>query len=205
MVGFLIRAIQADSRSTTLFAPRLTLWNGQRSWISDGTHFAYVSDLTPIVAEAAVAWDPTISYLVSGAVLDVRATASADRRYVQLDLQPQVALDPNFDRVISLIAYVPLGPSTTIDLPLPTVRVTSLATSVSVPDGGTLLIGGMKRFREADVETGVPVLSKVPILKRIFSNRAQARGHENLLILVKPTIIIQAEEEAKLGLEEGIE
>jgi len=46
----------------------------QRSWISHGTHYAYVSDVEPVVAEAAVAWNPVISYLVYGAVLDVKAT-----------------------------------------------------------------------------------------------------------------------------------
>jgi type II secretory pathway component GspD/PulD (secretin) len=203
-LGFLIRAIQADRRSTLLFAPRLTLWNGQRSWISDGRHYAYVSDLEPVVAEAAVGWDPTISYLVSGSVLDVKATASADRRYVQLDLRPQVALPPDMTTETTVTAAVPSGTATAV-ITLPRVQVTHLMTSVSVPDGGTLLIGGIKMFEEHDVEAGVPVLSKVPVLKRLFSNRAQVRGNSNLIILVKPTIIIQAEKEEELGIDEYAE
>lgn len=198
-VGFLIRAIQADIRSTTLFAPRITLWNGQRSWISDGTMSAYVSDLEPVVAEAAVSFDPTISYLTSGSVLDVKATASADRRYVQLDLRPQVALPPDLSRETTIVAGAIANASATITLP--TVRMTHLMTSVSVPDGGTLLIAGLKSFEEHDVESGVPILSKMPILKRIFSNRAQVRGQSNMLVLVKPTIIIQAEKEEELGVD----
>lgn len=199
-LGFLIRAIQADRRSTMLFAPRLTLWNGQRSWISDGTHSAYVSDLEPVVAEAAVGWDPTISYIVSGAVLDVKATASADRRYVQLDLRPQIALPPDLSNFTTVQAAVPQGIASA-DIVLPEVQITHLMTSVSVPDGGTLLIGGLKMFEEHDVETGVPVLSKIPLLKRLFSNRAQVRGQSNMLIMVKPTIIIQAEREEELGVD----
>ena len=49
--------------------------------------------------------------------------------------------------------------------------------------------------RQADVETGVPILSKIPILKRLFNNRASLRRANNLLILIRPKIIIQAEEE----------
>jgi len=45
----------------------------QRAWIMDGTAYAYVQDLEPVVAEGAVAWRPIIGYLVSGAILDVRA------------------------------------------------------------------------------------------------------------------------------------
>jgi general secretion pathway protein D len=200
-LGFLIRAIQADRRSTMLFAPRITLWNGQRSWISDGTNTAYVSDLEPVVAEASVGWDPEISYMVSGAVLDVKATASADRRYVQLDLRPQVALPPDMTNQTTIVAAVPQGPPATATITLPRVQITHLMTSVSVPDGGTLLIGGLKMFEEHDVETGVPVLSKIPLLKRLFSNRAQVRGQSNMLIMVKPVIIIQAEKEEELGVD----
>jgi type II secretory pathway component GspD/PulD (secretin) len=88
------------------------------------------------------------------------------------------------------------------NLQLPTVKITELRSSVSVPDGGTLLVGGSKIYQQDDVESGVPILSDIPILKRLFNNRASDKGSETLLILVKPTIIIQSEKEAELGLEE---
>ena len=72
-------------------------------------------------------------------------------------------------------------------------------TIVSVPDGGTLLLGGTRKFSEGDVETGVPILSKIPILKRLFNNRASVRAADNLIILIRPKVIIQAEEEHRLG------
>ncbi|NLX58300.1 MAG: hypothetical protein GXY74_04335 [Phycisphaerae bacterium] len=200
-VGFLIRAIQADIRSTTLFAPRLTLWNGQRAWIADGTRFGFVGDLEPVVAEAAVAWDPTIEYITAGSLLDVKATVSADRRYVHLDLRPQVTQTPAFRLVPISAAASGMGIASAV-IEVPTVRITEMQTSVSVPDGGTLLIGGLKMFEEHDVESGVPIFSKIPALKRLFTNRGLQRGHQNMLILVKPTIIIQSEEEAKLGTDE---
>jgi general secretion pathway protein D len=68
---------------------------------------------------------------------------------------------------------------------------------VSVPDGGTLLLGGQTISGEVEREAGVPVLSKVPFLKRLFTNRSISRDQRVLLILVKPTIIIQREVEAE--------
>jgi type II secretory pathway component GspD/PulD (secretin) len=44
-------------------------------------------------------------------------------------------------------------------------------------------------------EVGVPILSKIPLLGRLFSNRSSIRDEKILLILVKPTIILQAEAE----------
>jgi general secretion pathway protein D len=197
-VGFMLRAIQADVRSTTLQAPRVTLYNGQRSYISVSTVTTYIADVTPVVAEAAVGWDPTIGAIPVGVTLDVKATVSADRRYVQMDLRPQVADIEGFEHSTVTAAVPALGIATaTIDLPR--VRVQDFKTTVSVPDGGTLLLGGTRQFIEGEAETGVPVLSKIPILKRLFNNRATVRRANNLLILIKPRIIIQAEEEKNLG------
>jgi type II secretory pathway component GspD/PulD (secretin) len=138
-----------------------------------------------------------------GVTLDVKATVSADRRYVQMDLRPQQAsldtsINPTGFQTYVITAAVPGGVSA-FTIELPRVIVQDFKTTVSVPDSGTLLLGGTRRFSEADVETGVPILSKVPILKRLFNNRASLRSATNLLILIRPKIIIQAEEEHKLG------
>ncbi len=81
---------------------------------------------------------------------------------------------------------------------LPTVEVTELGTTVSVPDRGTLLLGGQRLVEEVEIEAGVPILSKIPILNRLFSNRTMLKDERTLLVLAKPTIIIQAEEEQRL-------
>jgi general secretion pathway protein D len=202
-VGFLLRAIQADVRSVVLQAPRVTLYNGQRSYISVSTVVTYIADAEPVVAEAAVGWDLQISAIPVGVTLDVKATVSADRRYVQMDLRPQSAsldtsISPTGFQTYEISAAVPAG-TAKFTIELPRVIVQDFKTTVSVPDGGTLLLGGTRRFAESDVETGVPILSKVPILKRLFNNRASLRNASNLLILIKPKVIIQAEEEHRLG------
>ena len=73
-----------------------------------------------------------------------------------------------------------------------------MTTTVSVPDGGTVLMGGIKRMQEARNEFGVPVLSKIPYINRLFKNVGIARTTESLMFMVTPRIIIQEEEEMKL-------
>jgi general secretion pathway protein D len=87
---------------------------------------------------------------------------------------------------------------------LPTVSIQDLQTTVSVPDGGTLLLGGQKIAGESERERGAPVLSKIPIIDRMFTNRATVRDERTLLVLVKPKIMIneQAERNERLYLEE---
>jgi len=73
--------------------------------------------------------------------------------------------------------------------------MSSVQTRVSIPDGGTLLLGGQKISAEIIKEAGVPILSKIPIIGRMFTNRTKVKDHKILLILVKPTIILQEERE----------
>jgi general secretion pathway protein D len=83
---------------------------------------------------------------------------------------------------------------TTVQLPV--FAFTTVSTSVSVPDGGTILIGGIKRQSEQRVERGVPFLSNIPYINRLFKNVGIGRESESLMMMVTPTIIIQEEEES---------
>jgi type II secretory pathway component GspD/PulD (secretin)/tetratricopeptide (TPR) repeat protein len=208
-VSFLIRAVEANQQSTTLTAPRLTLFSGQRSVLIVETQQAYVSDVTPVVAPGAALFNPTVSTTVAtGVVLSVQATVSPDRKYVFLDLQPQLArlralTSFTISAVITPVTTTTAGVANTAPevvsgtLQLPTIDVTQVRTSVSVPDGATLLLGGETLAGDTTREQGVPVLSKIPFIKRLFTNRAEAQDEQILLILVKPTILIQREQEQK--------
>lgn len=65
----------------------------KRAWIADGVHRAYVSDVEPVVAEAAVGFDPVISYLVSGVVLDVNAVVAPWKERVNVTVRHPEVLD----------------------------------------------------------------------------------------------------------------
>jgi type II secretory pathway component GspD/PulD (secretin) len=81
---------------------------------------------------------------------------------------------------------------------LPEFIMTTVTTTVSVPDGGTVLLGGIKRLREGRNEFGVPILSKIPYINRLFKNVGMGRTTDSLMLMVTPRIIIQEEEEDKL-------
>jgi len=205
-VTFLIRAVQANQNTTSLTAPRLTLFSGQTAVLIVQTQQAYVSNLTPVVAPGAALFDPTVSTTTAtGVVLRVQATVSPDRKYVFLNLDPQLArlraLVPfSISAVVQPITNGITPPTPQIvsgTLQLPTIDLTVVHTACAVPDGATLLLGGQTLAAETTREQGVPVLSKIPFLKRLFTNRATAQDEQILLILVKPTILIQHEQEIK--------
>ena len=88
-----------------------------------------------------------------------------------------------------------------ITLQQPIVATVSVQTVVSVPDGGTVLLGGIKRLREGRSMTGVPILNKIPYLSRLFKNSGIGRETESVMLMVTPRIIIFEEEEQLLGIE----
>lgn len=197
-VDFLVQATQADRRTITLTAPRLTFTNGQTSNIFVATQVGFISDLQPVVSQSAVGFDPTIDVISEGVRLVVDGTISADRRYVQLNIDASIAQIEGFEsEPVTAVAGGQLVNSadTQSFVQIPTSTVTRVQTTVSVPDQGTILLGGQRLVSETEVESGVPVLSKIPILNRFFSNRIQSKEEQTLLILLKPTILIQSEQE----------
>ena len=83
------------------------------------------------------------------------------------------------------------------DVQTPEQEQSMLTTRVSVPDNGTLLLGGQRVTAEVETEAGVPILSKLPLVGRLFRNRSLVKDTKVLLILVKPVIILQEEREAE--------
>ncbi|MEO1530338.1 MAG: hypothetical protein AAFX06_33535, partial [Planctomycetota bacterium] len=227
---FFLQAAQGDERTNVMQAPKVTLFDGQIATISDQSQRPFVTSITPVVGDFAVAQQPVIVVLNEGTQLNVQGIVSDDKRFVRLTLVPffsQIGdvdtftfegsrttttssrsnqVDTNGDGVItdadqqdsSDIADVTTG--TTVQLP--TFAFTQVSTTVSVPDGGTILLGGIKRLSEARAERGVPMLSKIPYLSRLFRNVAVGRDASSLMLMVTPRIIIQEEEEfAQTGFE----
>ena len=199
-VDFLIQATQADRRSVQLTAPRMTFTNGQVANIFVVTQQAFISDLEPVVGDSAVGFDPDIAVASEGVTMSVEGVISADRRYVTMTIDAGVSRIDSFGREpVTAVAGGRLVNSadTQSFIQLPQITVTRVRTTVTVPDEGTILLGGQRLVTELEVETGVPVLSKIPIINRFFTNRIESKEEQTLLILLKPTVIITAEEEER--------
>src|SRR5262249_2953557 len=159
-VDLLIKATQADQRNVVLTAPRLTLFNGQRSWISVAKAISFISGLTPVTGASAGAFQPQVSVIYEGFVLDIEAGISADRRYVtmtvQFGLNQNVKFrDVKFTGAAGAADVVGRGSSTFEGtFQLPELEGTEIATTVSVPDKGTILLGGQRQINEFEVESG---------------------------------------------------
>jgi general secretion pathway protein D len=222
---FFMNAAQGDSRSNVLQAPRVTMFDGQFASINDTVSRPFVTSLIPVVGDFAVAQQPVIVVLNEGTILNVQSTVSQDKRFVRLTLNPTFSQIERVDTFTfegsrttrssrRRLGDNILNPTegevgetedeedtviTGTTVQQPSFLSTNVSTTVSVPDGGTILLGGIKRMRESRIERGVPVLSKIPYLNRLFKNTAIGRETSTLMLTVTPRIIIQEEEEEKIG------
>jgi type II secretory pathway component GspD/PulD (secretin) len=212
-VDLLIEATQADQRNSVLTAPRLTLFNGQRSWISVAEGITYISDLVPVTGDSSGAFDPITNVVYSGFVLDIEGVISADRRYVTMTVSFNLNQNVEFEDIPVTGAAGGGGANGGGRaanffgvIQLPRLQGTQIRTTVSVPDKGTILLGGQRTVTEVEIEAGVPVLSKIPIVNRFFTNRLTSKEEMTMLLLIRPEIIIQRENEDELfpGLSEQL-
>ncbi|GIX46327.1 MAG: hypothetical protein KatS3mg131_0538 [Candidatus Tectimicrobiota bacterium] len=77
----------------------------------------------------------------------------------------------------------------------PTIITREATTEMLVRDGDTVVIGGLFRRTVQAERSGVPGLSKVPVLGWLFQTTRQSEENDELLIFITPRIIRQPEEE----------
>jgi len=144
----------------------------------------------------------------------VQAVISADRRYVRL------SLSPSFTNISGEKRFTVTGgagggggfgggggggggaggaANAQAEIVVPIISINTVVTTVSVPDGGTVLLGGLKSKSEIRNEFGTPILNKIPYVQRLFMNTGVSSITRSLLLMVTPRIIIQEEEEELLG------
>jgi type II secretory pathway component GspD/PulD (secretin) len=212
-VFLFLEAVQGDTRANVMQAPKITLFNGQNSTINVNDQQPYVLGVTlNQLPTGGFVYLPQVQLINTGINLDIQAVISADRRFVRLSLSP--SFTATLPGPIQLFpTTVPIFPAQqaggggfpTSGDPLVITQViqqprqsnVSVTTTVAVPDGGTVLLGGLKRLAEARTEVGPPILSKLPYINRLFKNVGYGRDGESLMIMVTPRIIIQEEEELR--------
>jgi type II secretory pathway component GspD/PulD (secretin) len=206
-VEFLIRATQMHRNTKSLSAPKVMVMNTEAANIEVITERRLKTDaaFTTETLTTLAGTDRTVSYfehtiedIDTGVTLNIMPTISEDKKYVILRIITYMDMLTNVDTDTAFgLQPTPDGGAVEIseEYDLPTIQSSSVETRVCVPDRGTVLLGGLTLTAEYEIEAGVPGLSKVPLLGRLFSNRSTVKDKAVLLILVKPTIVLKEESE----------
>jgi len=112
-----------------------------------------------------------------GITLWVLPEICADAKSIRLGVHPQVT------EKVGESVEAPDGSK------YPILEARELDTRVIVPDGNTLLMGGLLKSTGTFTERKVPILGDIPLLSFLFRWRQQVDKKRNLVMLITPTIL----------------
>ncbi|MFW6107236.1 MAG: type II secretion system protein GspD [bacterium] len=188
-VESVLRAVRKQQKGTELKAQRLTCFNTQRAVLQVLTNHNYIR-------RVSTDNEPEIGNIPEGIVFDVQPFVSADRRYITLVLQPQMrdlrALDEfHFSTEPQTIDQgdVTVAVFQETYIQIPTTELRSAGTTVSVPNGGTLLVGGLAEVEETAGMSSVPLVGDLPVMKDLVRGWSRAEGRRSLVLLVTAEIV----------------
>jgi MSHA biogenesis protein MshL len=183
-INALIDAISTQGNINTISSPRLNVINNQSATISIGKLIPYLD------------FQVSTQSITSGGVVSYVATPTVQKAQagISLGITPQISASGVIILHIVPVITDQVGSqqftyqSTTWSVPILDTRYAS--TIVSAENGQTIVLGGMIQDKTADNRTSVPLLSKIPVLGKIFfSNQSKTADKTELVIMLTPRIV----------------
>ena len=187
-----IYALDNSEGTHTIFAPEITVLNGQRGEIKSVITLRYnktieeaedqdvdVGDAYSVVYDYAVTpkeWD-TREY---GTRLYVTPSVQADNQTIELDINPEVSDLLGFRQFVSSRNNV---------YELPQFFVQSLKTTVLVNDGDTIVMGGLIHEELIKTDDKTPIVGDLPLIGRFFRGQSEVARKSNLLVFLTAKLI----------------
>jgi len=167
-INMMITAGEQKGVAKVIATPRVTTLNNRPAEIKSGTKI------------------PVTTIQPGGAAT---GTAIATTTYVDVPLR--LAITPQITDVGTVILNVVAENSSTASITgsvAPAINTQSMTTQVTVPDGGTTVVGGVLFDDERENQDRTPGISKIPWLGNLFKRKATQRNTNEILFFVTPRI-----------------
>ncbi len=170
-----IQALESNDNVDVRSVPKLTALNGHTASLSIGSRVYYKNTTQTLYPSAT-----TNTSLLNNVYTPVEADLSVDiKPIVSGDEQVTLGIKVNISDFTSIPA----------DGSPPPQAISKFETSLRVHSEDTILLGGIERTENDSSSSGVPILSRIPILKWIFSSRTKTTSKVVTVLFIKSTII----------------
>lgn len=208
MFRAVLHALETSGKSRTLSVPKITTVNNRPASIRIGEDFRYFEEYdiqsvpSDISSEGRTIYStvlvpvgtPSIEEL--GIELNVTPSVGADMSTITLSMVPEISEFVRYEHyeVGSRRGYGDTTQATTNGaatslVKLPIFRRSKIETEVIVQSGETVVMGGLISSSESKKTDGVPFLSSIPLIGRLFRHDGVEEVEQNLLIFVTATIL----------------
>ncbi|MFW5652448.1 MAG: type II secretion system protein GspD [Planctomycetota bacterium] len=185
-ISVFLRVLDAISDSNVISRPKALALNRQRGEILIGRKIGYLSSTSTETSTTQ-----TVQFLETGTHLKFRPFVSDDN-FIRMELEPSVS-----EGIIREVT----GQDNAV-FTIPDEITQELQTNVNVPDGHTIVLGGL--FKEETIVTRrqVPLLGDIPLLGSAFRGHEDKTRRSEITFLITPSImqdeVLIAEGEAAL-------
>ena len=169
-----VNLLSSSSDFTILSRPSIFTANNQKGTISSGRRI-------PV---------PTNSF-TSGGVGGQSTNIEYRDVVLKLEVIPLVNSQDEITLQIALVSDDVVGNSDPIAGigVVPIIGTRELLTTVTVPNNQTIVLGGLITTNNSESVTGIPLLSDIPGLGRLFSSKSDVINRDELMIFIQPTIV----------------
>ncbi|HSK11062.1 MAG TPA: secretin N-terminal domain-containing protein [Vicinamibacterales bacterium] len=167
------RLMKSDANTRTLANPQLRAWDGVAAEARFGERVPVPQTTFSPIATGGVAQQPITSFTYENIGVNIDITP---RTHHNADVSLALRVE------ISSISGAGFGG-------LPTFGNRSVSTVIRLRDGETSILGGLIRDDERTVLEGVPGLSDVPVLGRLFARNRRERQETDIILTLTPHIV----------------
>lgn len=175
-----IEALKKQGAVTVISQPRLMLTDGETRIISNGTVTPYVESVQ------------TLSYGAVSGQTQTSPQMAEVQTGISISFTPHILSDGKVSVTVVLLDDSISGFQTfTYDgdsFTNPTLQTKSLASTVTVGSGETIVLGGTLTKEMNKTAYAVPVLADIPLLGRLFSGEEDSFSKDALVIMLTPLV-----------------
>lgn len=178
-----VRAVAGEGNVRILSAPQIVAASGEEAKINVGSEVPIITgDYTDTSSTTTTTGSTfrSIEYQDTGVILTVTPYITAGNE-VTLQVQQEVSSASIPEQAQGVIAESP------------TISKKDLSSTLVVPDGGTVLMGGLIETRAEQGHSGVPVIKDIPVFGRLFRTNAESDDRTELIVLISVNVIRGAE------------
>lgn len=170
-----LNTLQTKGQSRTIASPTLIALDNQKVSFTNGTQISVQTQST--VASGTTSATNSFQYINTGLTISITPRVSGTNVFMDIQQQSSSA-----------------QPSASKDNPNPDISQNSQQTMVMVPNGDTMLFGGLFLDNSSNGTSGLPLLSTIPVVGGLFGSQSWSSNRTELVMLVTPRILATVED-----------
>ncbi len=176
-----VQALASSGKVNVLSNPHIVVKNYEKASINVGSDEPVATRSTQDAVTGTAGLIQNIEYRKTGVILTVSPQIT-EGGMVAMTIRQEVS-DKSTDRIVGNALY-------------PSFTKREAETSVVAKDKETIVIGGLIQERKDKSYSGIPILSRIPLLGWLFRYTTVTDSKTELVILLTPTVMSNPEEAA---------